>query len=429
MKGKIAVVGIEDPKFCYRFISNAINSSAIEGWSLVIYDLDKTKLKIIDQLAKKMNAEAGRGLEVEPKKGLREALEGADFVIVDLRIDKYNRWRKDWSIPYSIGIKQVIGENGGPGGLFNTLRIIPPILDLAHTMEEVCPKALMLNFTTPVPRICLAVSSFTDVKVVGVCNEIDYKIRSLAKIMGVPTQILTSTSAGINYFSFFKELKFKDGSNAYPSLEEGLRKAKGFQPLSKAIYKKFGLFPSTSDNYLGEYLAYGWEACLPDQRGIDWINQQEAEEAGEWKQLRSIIQSQGNPEIGQSEEEAAIRIISGIISNSGQIEPQINILNKGQIKSLLLGSIVESPAKINRSGIHPIDIGELPSGISTLCNLQIIIQGLAVQAAIKGDREIARKAMLLDPVIRDNNLGMKAFEALFKVHEDMLPQFKKDKTF
>ena len=193
------------------------------------------------------------GLKLNQKKGLREALEGADFVIVDLRIDKYNRWRKDWSIPYSIGIKQVIGENGGPGGLFNTLRIIPPILDLAHTMEEVCPKALMLNFTTPVPRICLAVSSFTDVKVVGVCNEIDHKIRSLAKIMGVPTQILTSTSAGINYFSFFKELKFKDGSNAYPSLEEGLRKAKGFQPLSKAIYKKFGLFPSTSDNHLGVY--------------------------------------------------------------------------------------------------------------------------------------------------------------------------------
>jgi alpha-galactosidase len=358
-------------------------------------------------LAKKMNEEVGAGLEVEKT------------------TDRMHRWRIDWEVPFKYGIKQVIGENGGPGGLFHTMRMVPPVLDVCHDIELHCPDALLLNYTNPVPRLCLAISRCTEVKTVGLCHEVEHEMRRLAPVIGVPTQLLDATSAGLNHFSWFKELRLKNGENAYPLLEKGFENAKGFQPLCRALYKKFGLYPSTDDNHVGEYLAYAWEACPPLDRGFNWIDRMEIEGQEAWLRINRLIEGKETLKIkGELSGEGAIRIIEGVITNSGHTELQVNLPNEGQVPNLLSDAIVETPAVINRGGVHPIHVGELPHGLAAICNIQILIQNLVVEAAAKGDKKKAMQAMLADPVVQDNVAAEKAFNELFEAHRDLLPQFE-----
>ena len=425
MGRRTVLVGAGSAVFGYNSVLDAVNLPGLRGSNLVLHDIDEGRLHSMAGLARRMNEEAGADLEIEETTDRSEALDGADFVVLSIAVDRMRRWRMDWEIPFKLGIKQVIGENGGPGGLFHTMRMVPPVLGICHSIELHCPEALLLNYTNPVPRLCLAISRYTSVKAVGLCHEVEHEMRRLAPIIGVPTQLLDATSAGLNHFSWFKELRLKDGEDAYPLLERGLRDVKGFQPLCRALYKKFGLYPSTDDNHAGEYLAYAWEACPPRDRGFNWIDRMEAEGQRAWERINRLIEGKEELKIkGELSGEGAIRIIEGVITNSGHTELQVNLPNEGQVPNLLPDAVVETPAIINRGGVHPIHVGELPAGLAAICNIQILIQNLAVEAAVHGDKKKALQAMLVDPVVQDNVAAEKAFNELFEAHRDLLPQFE-----
>jgi alpha-galactosidase len=425
MGNRIILVGAGSAVFGYNSILDAVNLPGLKGSNLVLHDIDGKRLEAMKGLAERMSEATGAGLEIEATTDRAKALDGADFVVLSIAVDRMRRWRLDWEIPFKHGIKQVIGENGGPGGLFHTMRMVPPVLDVCHDIELHCPDALLLNYTNPVPRLCLAINRYTDVNVVGLCHEVEHEMQRLAPHIGVPTQLLDATSAGLNHFSWFKELRLKNGEDAYPLLDKGLRNAKGFQPLCRALYKRFGLHPSTDDNHAGEYLAYAWEACPPQDRGFNWIDRMEAEGQAAWGRINRLIEGKEGLRVkGELSGEGAMRIIEGIVTNSGHTELQVNKMNEGQVSNLLPDAVVETPAVINRSGVHPIHIGELPDGLAALCNIQILIQNLAVEAAVKGDKKKALQAVLADPVVQDNVAAEKAFNELFAAHRDMLPQFK-----
>jgi alpha-galactosidase len=344
---------------------------------------------------------------------------------VSIAVDRMNRWRLDWEIPYRHGIKQVIGENGGPGGLFHTLRNIPPVMEIAYDVEEFCPDALMLNYTNPVPRLCLAISRYTDVKVVGLCHEVEHQLQRLAPLMGVPVALLDAVSAGLNHFSWFKELRLMDGTDAYPSLREAMAGAKGFQPLCRAMYDKFGLYPSTDDNHLGEYLAYAWDVCPEEVRGFNWIDRCGRQGYEKWLQIKRLIDGEEPLDVsGKLSGERAMHIIAGVMTNSNHMELQVNVPNEGQISNLIGDAVVETPAIVTGGGVKPIRVGELPRGLAALCNMQILAGSLAVEAGVKGDVKLAQQAMMVDPVVNDTEAAEKAFNELMEAHFDLLPQFR-----
>lgn len=126
---------------------------------------------------------------------------------------------------------------------------------------------------------------------------------------------------------------------------------------------------------------------------------------------------------GRLSGERVMHMISGIVSNSRHLEYQVNMPNEGQIGNLIAGAVVESPAVVDGGGVHPIQVGDLPEGLAALCNIQILVQELAVEAAVSGDRELALQAVLSDPVVQDLEAGRKAFEELMFAHADLLPQF------
>jgi alpha-galactosidase len=119
-----------------------------------------------------------------------------------------------------------------------------------------------------------------------------------------------------------------------------------------------------------------------------------------------------------------MHIVSGIEGDSNHVELQVNMPNKGQVYNLMRDAIVETPAIISKKGVKPTRVGDLPDGLAALCNVQVIVQRLAVEAGVHGDVGLARQAMMLDPVVQDELAAEKAFKELFEVHRDLLPQFK-----
>jgi len=422
---KIVLVGAGSSVFGYNSVLDAVNIPALHGSELMLHDIDEQRLKAMTGLADRMNLEAEADLKITQTINQPEALADADYVLMSIEVDRMNRWRMDWEIPFKHGIKQVIGENGGPGGLFHTWRNIPPVLDIAKTMEEVCPDAWLLNYTNPVPRLCMAIERYTDIKTVGLCHEVEHQLQRLAPMMGIPTAILDAVSCGLNHFSWYKELRLKDGTDAYPMLDEALKKAKGFQPLCRAMYRQFGLYPSTDDNHLGEYLAYSWDVTPDEARGFNWINRCDEEGQANWERINRLITGEEPLNIkGKLSGERAMHIIAGLVSNTNHLELQVNLPNDGQIPNLIQDAIVETPAIINKGGIRPIQVGEMPEGLAALCNIQIMVQNLVVESGVSGDLEKGKQSLLVDPVVNDQEKALAAFDELLKVHNDLLPQFE-----
>ena len=424
MTPRIVLIGAGSSVFGYNSVLDASNIEALHGANLVLHDIDEARLQKMGALAERIVEATGSGIEVDWTADREDALVDADFVVLSIAVDRMNRWRMDWEIPFNLGIKQVLGENGGPGGLFHAMRNIPPVLAICSDMEEFCPDALLLNYTNPVPRICLAIDRYTDIKVVGLCHEVETQLKRVSQVMGVPKSLLDAVSAGLNHFSWFKHLRLTNGDDAYPLLDDALENKPGFQPLCKALYNKFGLYPSTDGNHVGEYLAYAWQACPEEVRGFNWIDRMVEHGERNWRKINGIIEGESPLDVkGKFSGERVMRIIGGIVSNSGHMELQANLPNDGQIPNLIDGAIVETPVVVDSRGINPISVGELPEGLAALCNIQVLVTDLVVEAGVHGDRNLALQAILADPVVEDLEAGEKAFKALMEVHEDLLPQF------
>jgi alpha-galactosidase len=425
MTPRIVLIGAGSSVFGYNSVLDAINLETLHGCNLVLHDINAGRLEKMGALASRMVEETDSGVELEWTEDREEALMGADFVVLSIAVDRMNRWRQDWEIPFKHGIKQVIGENGGPGGLFHTLRNVPPVLAICSDMDDLCPDALLINYTNPVPRLCLAITRYTDINVVGLCHEVEHQMQRLAPMMGVPLSLLDAVSAGLNHFSWFMQLRLSNGEDAYPLLDEGLNKMEStFQPLCRAMYDKFGLYPSTDDNHLGEYLAYAWHVCPKKDRGLNWIKYCERQGEESWERINRLIECEEPLNVtGRISGERAMHIIAGIVSNRRSLELQVNLPNEGQVGNLLDDAIVETPALVDGGGVHPIHVGDLPDGLAALCNIQILVQSLAVEAAVHGERWLALQALLADPVVQDSEAAERAFDELMDVHADLLPQF------
>ena len=427
---KVVLIGAGSSNFGLYSIIDAVNTPALQGSTLVLVDIDAKKLRVMRKLTDLMNKKTGARLKIEHTVDRKKALPGAEFIVMSIAVDRTNRWKLDWEIPVKHGIRQVIGENGGPGGLSHTLRNVPMIMDVCHDIEDLCPDALLINYTNPLSRVCLAINRYSRVKAVGLCHELKNQLPKLSEILEVDPDELDAISAGLNHFAWILDLRFKStGKDAYPLLKEKLRSYDpSFQPLCRELFNKFGLYPSTDDNHAGEYLPYGWDKCPEQVRGLNWINEGEPYVKWTVTYINEIIS--GKVPLEETfgafarVEERAFYIIEAIIENRNQVELAVNIPNEGLISNLSRGAIVEVPAVLNRSGVHGIHVGALPKGIASLCNTQIAVQELAVEAAITGDRNKALQALLIDPVVQDLDAAERSLDELLKVHAQYLPQFK-----
>jgi alpha-galactosidase len=412
---KIVFIGAGSVSFGFSMFRDLFTCQELHGSTLCLVDVDSQNLDLMYQAALKMNADAGTGLIIERTTDRRAALPGAGFVVNSIAIERNRLWKLDFEIPKKYGIRHTLGENGGPGGLFFTLRTIPTILDIARDMEELCPQALFINFSNPESRIILALGRYTRIRAIGLCHGVFMGQNDVATIMGLPPEQVDVWTAGLNHFQWFLGLRDRlSGQDLYPRLREDEKSYNpDFQPLTRRLFRAFGYYPSCSDDHLGEYVAYGWEGG-EEGYNFEWDEQNRVALKD---LLAAIVAGERTKEDwSYPSGEKGVEVITGVLHNHHRWIESGVVYNQGAIPNLSPDCAVEVPVVADAHGIHPVSLGALPDGIARLLAMQVSVQQLAVEAAVKGSKELALQALLIDPVVNSAAAAEKILDELWEIN-------------
>lgn len=389
----------------------------LHGCTLTLVDTSPEALERMTGLARAMNRAAGSHLTIESTTDRRAALDGAGFVINSVAIDRTRLWKQDFEVPKRLGIRHTLGENGGPGGLFFTLRTLPLIFDIVRDMEELCPNALFLNYSNPESRIVLALAKYSWIKAMGLCHGIFMARGDICRIIGREWRDLELWAAGLNHFQVVTAVRERTtGQDLYPLLRE---KAKdfdpGFMPLTRKLMDAFGHWITCSDDHLGEYLPYGWEG---GEHGYDFAA--DAAERDELKQRIDATLSGAEPlpegwltSVG----ERTVDVIGGVLHNRHRYLESAVLYNNGAIPNLPADLAVEVPAMADAAGVHAVSQGPLPDGLARLLGMQAAPQQLAVEAAVHASKDLALQALLVDPVINSTDAAIQLLDELWEINK------------
>jgi alpha-galactosidase len=460
MTAKVVIIGAGSTIFGLETLSTLIRSPRLRGGTLALVDLNAEGLALVDALAHRLNREWQSGMAIESSTDRREVLSGADFVVVSIEVGpREGTWQRDWEIPLQFGVRQPYGENGGPGGFAHTLRQVPEMLAIARDMERLCPDAWLINFTNPVPRLCLAVSRYTTIQTVGLCHQINeaYMMAGVALAEQLGTDVppgtnsdahpdiwtkaryvaaqarslITIQAAGLNHFTWILDMRDRrTGEDLYPAFRSALMDLPAdFEPLTRAVYRATGLCPVPGDSHLAEYLPWCHDPqTRPWERYnlylYDWDRAETDREKG-WRAIEDMAKGAAPVDaLKNTQGEGAIEIIEGLLGGEEHYRDAVNIPNQGHITNLPDGAIVEVPALVSGWGIRGLNVGPLPEVVAELCRREITVVGLAVDAAASGDRDAALQALLLDPCIDDLDTARSILEAYLAEYKGYLPQFR-----
>jgi len=453
---KIVVIGVGSASFGPAILGDLMQCDRLRGSTIALCDVNEQGLGLMTRLARRLNREWDTGVTVEASTDRRDLLPGAEFVIVAIAVDREKCWRQDWEIPFKYGMRQPLGENGGPGAVFHTARNGPMILAICRDMEELCPDALLFNFTNPVPRMTLVASRYSKIKAVGLCHQIGMGYAIVALVLGQHLgfdfeypenewqiyktvfphaeqvhETLDIKAAGINHFTFMLDIRHhQTGEDLYPLFAQRLRELDpALQPLSWRIFEAFGVFPATGDGHLAEYVHWAhdpqtkpWEKYHLEL--YDW-DKAEKHRDGMWREIEHMVE--GGPIVGRVKKgsgERAIPIILGVLENRNSYEVAVDIPNEGYISNLPDDAVVEVPGVVSRFGVRGMGVGPLPEPIAALCRTQITVASLAVDAAVTGSKELALQALLVDPMVNDMDEARALLDEMLEVQRDYLPQFR-----
>ena len=413
---KIVFLGATSMSFGLSMLRDIFSTNELSGCTLTLVGRNPSTLAKIAKLAKLLNSKSGAGLVIEQTTDRRGALDGAGFVINATAIDRNRLWKLDFDVPRKYGIRHTLGENGGPGGLFFTLRTLPLVFDIVREMQELCPKALFINFSNPESRIILALGKYSPITALGLCHGIFMGQNDVARVMGLTSEHVEVSGAGINHFQCLLQIRDRaTGEDLYPILRAKEKTYDtAFAPLTRRLFRAFGYWMTCSDEHLGEYLAYGWEG---GEKGYDFA----ADERGRTEfaeTLDRVLAGAALPAdwLSPSGERGAAAI-GGIIHDKKRALESGIVYNRGAIPNLPADAAVEVPVMADANGIHPISLGPLPDPIAKLLNIQVSVQQLAVEAAVHASKEIALQELLIDPVVNSAEAAVKLLDELWNVNQ------------
>jgi alpha-galactosidase len=435
---KISLVGAGSTSFGLATLLDLVAyGEELAGSTVVLTDVSAANLDLMLQIGRILNQQAGTDLRFEGTTDLEAAVDGSEFVITSIAVDRAPTWQRDWEIPIKYGVKHVLGENGGPGGLGHTLRSVRLMVETAKRIEAVAPDAWLLNFTNPLTRVCLGLARATKLKVIGFCHGIGGAYHSVGAAMGTAQDVADRhagrdylyerydiKAAGLNHFTFIYGIYDRElGKDIYPEFRERIAQMPpNFQPLSRRLMDAFGLFPAIGDGHTGEYISFAWETS--DLKGYDFEGYLQKGTATK-ENLRKIAAGQLTAEEykGRTSGERAVQTITAMLQNKNQFEQALNIPNHGSIAGLPDWAIVEVPSVVSDGRVQGLTVPAFPPGITALLAQQVAIQDRAVEAALYGDRQAALQALLLDPVIQSYEAAVSILDELLTVHAPYLPQF------
>jgi len=396
---RIALIGAGSG-FGSRLSVDILSFPKLQDSTICLVDINPEAVEGVGRFVQRVIDDNKLPARVETATDRRAVLEGADYVIVAISVGgpAYNGvpYYYEVAIPAEYGIRQQVADTLGPGGVFRTLRSAPEMLAICNDMEELCPDALLINYTNPMAMLCWTMGAYTDVDTVGLCHSVQGTAHQLAGYVGVPADEVTYWVAGINHESWFLEFEHK-GCDAYPLLREALDNPETFakDPVRFEIMRHFGYFVTESTVHMSEYVPYfrKRDALMEEFKLGMRVPDKEAAAPQRFWQKDEQTES---TELHRSGEYAS-SIIHAIESDA-PYRFNGNVANQGLITNLPEGCCVEVPCLTDGTGVRPCGVGELPPQLAALNTSNIAVQQLTVEAVLERDLDKAFMAVALDPL-------------------------------
>ena len=439
----IALIGAGSASFGLDAVAGILRTPELRGARLSLIDTNGPALEELAAVARRLSEQWGAEAEIVFDTDRRRVLGGADFVVISVAVDREATWARDREIAAAHGVSHY-GENGGPGALLHAARNITTLLPILRDIEALAPQALVVNFTNPLPRLCRAIQAATSLRFVGLCHQLrfgylvaaialadeleldvpdDYAFRwsdtaveAEVALSHAAMERITIHAAGLNHFTWMLDIHDRHtGQSLLETARENLvkrvpKRHPRFEPLTRWLTASTGYIPVSGDTHLSEYLPYtarppGWSSY--DIQAYDHAWSDRGRQA-----RRALVSALAAGEADISPlvtlpTERVEHLIAGVWHDTGAREEAVNVVNRPTpedepaIANLPDDAIVEVPGTLHRDRIRPEPVGALPQPIAEWCRRETTAADLAVRAALERSRDLARKAILVDPTSPD----------------------------
>ena len=409
---KIAFMGAGSTIFARNVLGDVMAAEALRECEIALYDIDPVRLEesrrilaVINQNINENRAVITPYLGVENRK---DALRGASFVVNAIQVGSYDPCTIiDFEIPKKYGLKQTIADTLGVGGIMRALRTIPVMEDFAREMEEVCPDALMLNYTNPMAMLTGYISRYTGIRMVGLCHSVQVCSETILKDLGMEDKLegRRELIAGINHMGWLLSIQDEDGNDLYPEIRRRAKAKNAAEKHSDMVrydyIDKLGYYCTESSEHNAEYNPFYIKDKYPElierfNIPLDEYIRRCIRQIDEWKEL-GVKLTTDTTLTHQRSREYASYIMEAMVTNTPY---QIggNVLNTGHlIADFPEHACVEVPCLVDGMGIHPTRVGSLPPVLAAMNMTNINTQLLTIEAARTRKREDILRAVMLDP--------------------------------
>lgn len=376
---------------------------------VVLVDINPNHLAPVEKFCRKVVAHYDAPTRVETADTWRDgALQGADYVVTSFAQGgpAYAGYpfAHEIEIPKKYGIYQNVADTAGIGGVVRGLRTAPEMLAIAREMVRACPKALLLNYVNPMAILTRVLRrACPDITTLGLCHNIQYTIRDIARWIDRSHKELIYEAAGINHFTWFLRLEYSDGRNAYPDLLEASNDREIYErrPVQFELLKTFGYFTTESSRHMAEYLPYFMprkadrEDVGLEIRAVDVSDSKTSKRwTGDSKLVRQVDGKQ--PLDLERSFEYGMHIVHALETDE-VYRMNLNVMNDHLIDNLPTESCVEVTCNVDRLGFHPYHVGNLPVQLAALSRGISDVQTLAADAILEKDLNKALMACAIDP--------------------------------
>lgn len=415
MACKIAIIGggsAYAPGLINAFIQQA---TAFDGAELALMDIAAPELDIVHRLGVKMATAAGVNLHITATTSQQEAIAGADYVLTTFRQGGFQARHEDERIPLQYG---VIGqETIGPGGFFFAMRTLPVIKTIIADIERLAPGAVLVNYTNPTQIVAEAVTHFSAVPCIAICDQSRDDAKHLRHALATPEAEIELESIGLNHATWSTRFTI-DGEDGVGVMMRHYDDVMAQRDVSSRVKRQFRLtreFGRLPNSYL-QYYYYREETvaeaqAAPKTRAEVILESLPSYYAHFREQLAADVPTLTHVRGGSLFGDMAVEVLRGLVVGDGSIHT-LNVPNRTALPTFAPDRVVELPARLERKGATPLVQEPLPSAVSGLLQSLAEYQWLTADAIWHHDRKAMKHALAANPLVLSLSLAEALLEAV-----------------
>jgi alpha-galactosidase len=413
MRKKVAFIGAGSLGFTRKLVRDILVVPELDDIDIAFTDIHKGHLDMVFKLCERDIRANGSKARLTATLDRRKALKGAHYVFNVVRIGGLDAFRTDIEIPLKYGIDQCVGDTLCAGGIMYAQRGIAAMLEFCKDIREVAaPGCIFFNYANPMAMNTWACNTYGGVRTVGLCHGVQGCHRKIAKVLHRPLNEVDVVAAGINHQTWFIRVSHK-GKDMTGRLLKAFEADPHYSKTEKVridLLRRFGYFTTESNGHVSEYLPWYRKRPAEVRKWIhlgSWIDG----ETGGY--LRRCIETRNyftatfkegmrEPpwpfDPAKRSHEHGSFLLEGL--ETGRVyRGHFNVVNNGCISNLAPDAVVEVPGYVDRNGLNIPVVGDLPVQCAAVCSRSVDVQRMAVEAAVHGDDELLRQAMLMDPLV------------------------------